>query len=169
MTPRRFALLTFAALVAAMFFGAPAPAVAREVVGFGGYPRGTIVVKTSERRLYFVHRDGIAIRYPVGVGKAGMAWHGTAYVALKRTNPPWQAPPSINGGSYGPVIPGGSPNNPMGVAVLGLDRGNYAIHGTNNPSSIGGYVSHGCIRMYNSDVLDLYARAGIGTQVTVLR
>jgi lipoprotein-anchoring transpeptidase ErfK/SrfK len=57
----------------------------------------------------------------------------------------------------------------MGVAVLGLDRGNYAIHGTSNPASIGGYVSHGCIRMYNSDVLDLYARAGIGTQVTVLR
>jgi lipoprotein-anchoring transpeptidase ErfK/SrfK len=57
----------------------------------------------------------------------------------------------------------------MGAAVLGLDRGNYAIHGTNNPASVGGFVSHGCIRMYNADVLDLYARAPVGTDVIVLR
>ncbi len=62
-----------------------------------------------------------------------------------------------------------SPRNPMGAAVLGLDRGNYAIHGTNNPSSIGGFVSHGCIRMHNEDIVDLYARVPIGTEVFVLR
>jgi lipoprotein-anchoring transpeptidase ErfK/SrfK len=157
------------ALLALLALAAGDRAQAGQMVSFGGYSAGSIVISTSQRQLYYVLGGGRAIRYPVGVGKAGMAWHGTAYVALKRTNPAWQAPPSINGGSYGPVIPGGSPNNPMGVAVLGLDRGNYAIHGTNNPSSVGGYVSHGCIRMYNSDVLDLYARAGIGTQVTVLR
>ena len=66
------------------------------------------------------------------------------------------------------MIPGGSPRNPMGVAVLGLDQGNYAIHGTNNPASIGHFVSHGCIRMFNANVLDLYARARLGTDVYVL-
>jgi len=67
------------------------------------------------------------------------------------------------------VIPPGSPRNPMGAAVLGLNRGNYAIHGTNNPASIGGYVSHGCIRMHNADVLDLYRRVSMGAEVIVLR
>jgi lipoprotein-anchoring transpeptidase ErfK/SrfK len=57
----------------------------------------------------------------------------------------------------------------MGVAVLVLDGGDYAIHGTNNPGSIGGFVSHGCIRMYNQDVTDLYDRVGIGTPVIVTR
>ena len=67
-----------------------------------------------------------------------------------------------------PTIPGGSPRNPMGAAVLGLDRGNYAIHGTNNPSSIGGFVSHGCIRMYNADIMDLYERVPVGAKVAVV-
>jgi lipoprotein-anchoring transpeptidase ErfK/SrfK len=166
MTALRRLVLALAALLALALSDS---ALAGQIVSFGGYSAGSIVISTSQRQLYYVLGGGRAIRYPVGVGKAGMAWHGTAYVSLKRMSPPWQAPPSINGGRYGAVIPGGSPNNPMGVAVLGLDRGNYAIHGTNNPSSIGGYVSHGCIRMYNSDVLDLYARARVGTQVTVLR
>ena len=89
MISRRFALPLFAALVAAIFFAASAPAVAREVVGFSGYPRGTIVVKTSERRLYFINNEGSAIRYPVGVGKAGMAWQGRAFVARKLVRPSW--------------------------------------------------------------------------------
>ena len=125
-----------------------------------GYRAGDIVIMTGARQLYFVLGGGQAIRYPVGVGKAGMAWHGRAYVALKRMRPAWQAPPELAGGS---------PRNPMGAAVLGLDRGNYAIHGTNNPSSVGGFVSHGCIRMYNEDILDLYARTRVGTEVIVLR
>jgi lipoprotein-anchoring transpeptidase ErfK/SrfK len=107
--------------------------------------------------------NGQAIRYPVGVGRAGMAWHGKASVAIKRTSPPWQA----SAGSA--VIPGGSPQNPMGAAVLGLDHGNYAIHGTNDPASIGGFVSHGCIRMHNADVLDLYRRVPLGSEVHVLQ
>ena len=134
----------------------------------GGYRAGSIVIVTHARELYYVLGNGQAIRYPVGVGKAGMAWHGHASVARKLMRPAWQAPPEI-AGRYGPVIPGGSPRNPMGAAVLGLDHGNYAIHGTNNPASIGGFVSHGCIRMHNEDVLDLYRRAQIGTEVIVLR
>ena len=67
------------------------------------------------------------------------------------------------------VIPGGSPHNPMGAAAMTLSGGEYAIHGTNTPRSIGGFVSHGCIRMYNADVLDLYARVNVGTPVVVVR
>jgi lipoprotein-anchoring transpeptidase ErfK/SrfK len=156
-------------LFAAALMLAPSLARAGETVAFnGGYRPGTIVILTNARQLYYVLSDGRAIRYPVGVGKAGMAWHGRASVELKRLRPAWQAPPEI-AGRYGPVIPGGSPQNPMGAAVLGLDNGNYAIHGTNNPGSIGSFVSHGCIRMHNADVLDLYARAQVGTEVIVLR
>jgi lipoprotein-anchoring transpeptidase ErfK/SrfK len=156
-------------LFAAALMLAPSLARAGETVAFnGGYRPGTIVILTNARQLYYVLGDGRAIRYPVGVGKAGQAWHGRASVELKRLRPAWQAPPEI-AGRYGPVIPGGSPQNPMGAAVLGLDNGNYAIHGTNNPGSIGSFVSHGCIRMHNADVLDLYARAQVGTEVIVLR
>jgi lipoprotein-anchoring transpeptidase ErfK/SrfK len=156
-------------LFAAGLLLAPSLARAGETVAFnGGYRPGTIVILTNARQLYYVLGDGRAIRYPVGVGKAGQAWHGRASVELKRLRPAWQAPPEI-AGRYGPVIPGGSPQNPMGAAVLGLDNGNYAIHGTNNPGSIGSFVSHGCIRMHNADVLDLYARAQVGTEVIVLR
>jgi len=155
-------------LIAAALLFAPAFARAGETVPFNGsYRSGSIVIVTHARQLYYILGNGSAIRYPVGVGKAGMAWHGHASVELKRLSPAWQAPPEI-AGHYGPVVPGGSPQNPMGAAVLGLDNGNYAIHGTNNPSSVGQFVSHGCIRMHNSDVLDLYRRAPIGTEVIVL-
>ena len=159
-----------ACILAAGILAAAWPAQARELVPFrGGYRPGTIVVKTNARELYYVLGRGRAIRYPVGVGKAGMAWHGRASVAEKYLRPAWRAPPSIAGGRYGPIIPGGSPRNPMGAAVLGLDHGNYAIHGTNNPGSVGRFVSHGCIRMHNSDVMDLYRRVHVGTDVIVLR
>jgi lipoprotein-anchoring transpeptidase ErfK/SrfK len=162
---------TLAALVAAIFFALlPASLNAREVVGFSGYPHGTIVVKTSERRLYFVNGNGSAVRYPVGVGKAGMAWQGRAHVARKLVRPSWGPPLDIwrANPNLPAFIPGGSPRNPMGERVLGLDRGNYAIHGTNDPSSIGRFVSHGCIRMYNADIIDLYNRVPVGTPVVVL-
>jgi lipoprotein-anchoring transpeptidase ErfK/SrfK len=158
-------LLKFAAAALTLF---SARAEARDVVPLAGhkYSAGSIVIQTSERRLYYVIGNGQAVRYPVGVGKAGMAWQGKAFVARKLVKPAWRNPPELGGG---PVIPGGSPRNPMGAAVLGLDHGNYAIHGTNDPSSIGGYVSHGCIRMHNEDILDLYSRVSLGTDVYVLR
>jgi lipoprotein-anchoring transpeptidase ErfK/SrfK len=152
-----------ALLIAAAIFS-PQLAQAREVVPFRNYPAGTIVVATGARQLFYVLGNGQAILYPVGVGRAGMAWHGRAYVAKKLVRPAWSERPGVT-----PTYRGGDPRNPMGAAVLGLDRGNYAIHGTNNPSSIGGFVSHGCIRMHNEDIVDLYARVAVGTEVFVLR
>lgn len=166
---RRSLLAFFSALFAAEAT-APMAADAREVVAFSGYRPGTIVVRTSERELYFVIGNGQAVRYPVGVGRAGMAWHGQAYIAEKFIRPSWGPPPDIKRENprIPDYIPGGSPNNPMGAAAMGLSRGNYAIHGTNNPASIGHFVSHGCIRMYNRDIMELYRQAPLGTQVVVL-
>jgi lipoprotein-anchoring transpeptidase ErfK/SrfK len=147
-------------------------ASARDTVGFGGgYQPGTIVIVTQARELYFILGGGQAIRYPVGVGRAGMAWHGRAQIAEKFLRPAWGPPADIAlaNPNIPLVIPGGSPRNPMGAAAMGLTRGNYAIHGTNEPGSIGRFVSHGCIRMHNEDVLDLYQRAPVGTEVYVVR
>jgi lipoprotein-anchoring transpeptidase ErfK/SrfK len=137
-------------------------------VPFDGYSPGTIVVKTHERRLYYVLDGNRALRFTVGVGKAGWRWHGRAAIEGKYLEPAWRAPPEITkNGTWGPVIPGGSSRNPMGVAALTMRGGEYAIHGTNNPGSIGGFVSHGCIRMRNSDIRELYAMVSIGTPVVV--
>jgi lipoprotein-anchoring transpeptidase ErfK/SrfK len=147
------------------------PGAAREIANVSGYSAGTIVIKTSQRRLYYILDSDTAIRYPVGVGRAGMAWSGTAYIDGKYIKPAWSPPDMIRRENprIASVIPSGSPANPMGAAALTLSGGSqYAIHGTNNPGSIGGFVSHGCIRMYNSDILDLYQRTGIGTKVVVL-
>jgi len=150
---------------------APASSSAREIVHFTGYSAGTIVVKTSERRLYYVLSDGKAIRYPVGVGRAGKAWSGTAVIVGKYLKPGWSPPEEIRRDkpSLPDVIPGGTGRNPMGAAALTLSQGEYAIHGTNAPDSIGGFVSYGCIRMYNQDIMDLYDRVSFGTSVVVLR
>ena len=147
------------------------PADAQATVAFRGYPAGTIVVRTGQRRLYLVVADGRAITYPVGVGKAGQQWSGTAYINGKYIRPAWSPPADIAARNprLPKVIEGGSPRNPMGAAALTLSGGEYAIHGTNAPGSIGGFVSHGCIRMHNSHVLDLYARVSVGTQVVVTR
>ena len=160
------------AVMALLTIGASRADARGDIVPFNnGYPRGSIVVVTHERQLYYVTGNGSAIRYPVGVGKAGMAWHGHAFVVKKLLRPSWGPPEDIwrANPNLPAVIPGGSPRNPMGEAVLGLDRGNYAIHGTNNPASIGHFVSHGCIRMYNQDIVDLYGRVQVGTTVYVLQ
>jgi len=161
-----------AVVFAAVAFMA-APASAREIVSFDGpgYSAGTIVVRTTERRLYLVLGNGHAIRYPVGVGRAGKQWAGVSRIDGKYLNPAWAPPPEIKHDkpSLPNVIPGGSPHNPMGVAAMTLAGGEYAIHGTNQPSSIGGYVSYGCIRMYNQDISDLYQRVSVGTAVVVTR
>jgi lipoprotein-anchoring transpeptidase ErfK/SrfK len=149
----------------------PVSSVAREIVSFNGYDAGTIIVKTNERRLYYTLDNGKAVRYPVGVGRAGKSWSGTAYIAGKYIRPGWSPPAEIKHDkpSLPDLIPGGSPRNPMGAAALTLSQGQYAIHGTNAPNSIGGFVSYGCIRMYNQDVMDLYDRVGVGTKVVVVR
>jgi lipoprotein-anchoring transpeptidase ErfK/SrfK len=153
---------------------APKPALAAGdmVAVSGNYPAGTIVVRQSERRLYLMLGGGQAIRYPVGVGRFGMQWSGTVQVDGKYVEPAWEAPASIRRdySRLPRVIPGGTPENPMGVAALTLSGGGqYAIHGTNQPNLIGGFVSHGCIRMYNSDIRELYRLVDVGTPVVVQR
>ncbi len=124
-----------------------------------------------QRALYYVIDQGHALRYPVGVGRLGKQWSGTAYINGKYVNPSWSPPAEVRRDkpSLPAVIPGGSPHNPMGVAAMTLSGGEYAIHGTNQPGSIGGYVSYGCIRMYNQDITDLFARVSYGTTVVVMQ
>jgi len=147
------------------------PAAAREKVLFrGDAPAGTIVIRNSERRLYLVLGDGQAIRYRVGVGRRGKSWTGSAYIDGKHLRPAWSPPAAVRRDNprLPNVIPGGSPRNPMGAAAMTLSGGGqYAIHGTNVPGAIGGFVSYGCIRMFNEDVLDLFRRVSVGTRVVV--
>jgi lipoprotein-anchoring transpeptidase ErfK/SrfK len=141
------------------------------MVAFGGYSAGTIVIKTNERRLYLVVDDQHALRYPVGVGKAGKQWQGTSHIDGKYVKPAWSPPAEVKRDKpfLPDVIPGGTPQNPMGVAAMTLAGTEYAIHGTNMPGSVGGFVSYGCIRMYNQDISDLFGRVSVGTTVVVTR
>lgn len=168
---RRTALFLAIVLVWAMLAAAMAHAKPRDVVSFSGFAPGTIVVKTGERKLYFVIDGARALRFPVGVGRKGKAWTGVARVEGKYVRPAWQPPEEIrrDNPSLPDVIPGGSPHNPMGEAALTLRGGEYAIHGTNRPQSIGGFVSYGCIRMHNADIRELYRLVDVGTPVIVVQ
>jgi lipoprotein-anchoring transpeptidase ErfK/SrfK len=164
------ALAAMAAVIA--FAPKPAAAHGNVVAVHDSYMPGTIVIRTGERALYYFVGTGQAIRYPVGVGRAGMQWAGTAYIDGKYIRPAWTPPDSIRKDyrKLPPVVPGGSRQNPMGVAAMTLSGGGqYAIHGTNNDGSVGHFVSHGCIRMHNADITDLYGRVSIGTRVVVTR
>jgi lipoprotein-anchoring transpeptidase ErfK/SrfK len=163
---------SLAVSVIASSFAATNPAEARQTVNFRSeYTPGTVVIRHSERRLYYVMGGGKAIAYPVGVGRAGKGWYGTRYIDGKRIKPAWAPPREVKRDNprIPDLIPGGSPRNPMGAAALTLSGGEYAIHGTNAPGSVGGFVSYGCIRMHNSDILDLFGRVGFGTRVVVTR
>ncbi|WP_165220990.1 L,D-transpeptidase [Affinirhizobium pseudoryzae] len=139
---------------------------------------GTIVVDTPARRLYYVLENGRAMRYGVGVGRAGLALSGNAYVGRKAEWPTWT--PTANMIRRDPKknlkfaggMPGG-PNNPLGARAMYLYRGggdtHFRIHGTNQPDSIGHAMSSGCIRMMNHDVIDLYARVKVGDRVVVIQ
>jgi lipoprotein-anchoring transpeptidase ErfK/SrfK len=166
---RWYRVLAVLAAVASVAFSGTASA--RETVRFGGYEPGTVVVKTGERRLYLVLGGGTALRYPVGVGRAGKAWAGRTFIDGKHVRPAWSPPRDVKRDNprLPDVIPGGSPRNPMGAAALTLSGDEYAIHGTNDPSSIGRFVSYGCIRMFNQDIVDLYGRVHVGTRVVVTR
>jgi lipoprotein-anchoring transpeptidase ErfK/SrfK len=130
---------------------------------------GTIEVHTTERVLYFIDESGKTVRYRVGVGRMGQQWFGRTKVVDKRLRPAWTPPAVIRGKKAAWVAPPGAPNNPMGAAALVLADHELAIHGTNDPSSIGGYVSWGCIRMHNRDIMDLYSRVNVGTPVVIKR
>jgi lipoprotein-anchoring transpeptidase ErfK/SrfK len=163
-------VLAFATVIGAGVLVAPSAQARPDVVAWrGDYSPGTIVVKTNERRLYLVLDDRTAVRYPVGVGKAGKQWAGATKIDGKYRAPAWSPPADVRRDNphMPDVIAGGSPANPMGVAAMTLAGGEYAIHGTNRPASIGGFVSYGCVRMYNEDITDLYQRVSVGTSVIV--
>jgi len=149
----------------------PAMAEGTVVTFKADYSPGTIIVRTSERRLYLVLSPGRALRYPVGVGRAGKQWSGSARIVAKFIKPAWIPPAEVKRDNprLPNLIAGGSPGNPMGAAAMVLSGGQYAIHGTNRPSSIGGFVSYGCIRMFNGDILSLYRQVSVGTPVVVSR
>ncbi|MGO4389099.1 L,D-transpeptidase [Microvirga sp. 2YAF29] len=143
---------------------------------------GTIVVDPRSRYLYLVLRDGMAVRYGVGVGRAGFGWSGNAVIKNKQEWPDWYPPKEMFGRQPelmeqmgelpgGPGMPGG-PGNPLGARALYLWQGNkdtlYRIHGTFEPWTIGTNVSSGCIRMINQDVIDLYSHVPDGTKVVVV-
>ena len=152
-------------------FGIVYGIISREVVD---YPTarvgGTIVVSTSQRRLYYVLGGGKAIRYGIAVGMEGYAWSGVSTVTAKREWPDWTPTPGEL--KRFPNLPGhmaGGPDNPLGARALYLGDTLYRIHGTNEPWKLGGGVSSGCIRMSNDDITDLYNRAKIGATVVVQR
>lgn len=168
---RRLCLSLLPVLVIAV--SAP-EAGSRELVQFpqAHLPAGTIVVRTQERRLYFITRPGEAIRYSVAVGKAGKQWQGVKFVEEMQVEPAWSPPRAVRRDKpwLPDVIPGGAPNNPMGARAIGLGPGGqYAIHGTNLPDSVGRAASYGCFRMHNRDIVDLYARVRLGAAVIVTR
>jgi lipoprotein-anchoring transpeptidase ErfK/SrfK len=146
---------------------------AREYVAFTQtYPAGTIIIKQSERKLYFTTGAGTAVRYPIAIGRAGKAWQGETFVQGKFVSPAWLAPWVVlrDHPKLSRAIPGGSPRNPMGAAAITLNVSEVAIHGTSASMrrSVGTAASYGCIRMYNEDVVDLYHRVEVGTPVVAI-
>jgi lipoprotein-anchoring transpeptidase ErfK/SrfK len=130
---------------------------------------GTIIVDTPNTYLYFVLGNGKAIRYGIGVGRDGFTWSGTQQITRKAEWPDWiPLAEMIRRQPYLPRFTAGGLGNPLGARALYLGGTAYRIHGTNNPATIGGHVSSGCIRMTNPDVIELYGRVNLGTKVIVL-
>jgi lipoprotein-anchoring transpeptidase ErfK/SrfK len=149
--------------------------IPRETIRYDG-PHGpnTIIVSTSERRLYYTLGNGRAIKYAVGVGREGFTWAGTDRISRKAEWPGWTPPPRMikREAAQGRILPAfmpGGPNNPLGARALYIGGTLYRIHGTNQPSTIGQAMSSGCIRMANDDVIHLYDQVNVGTRVVVVR
>jgi lipoprotein-anchoring transpeptidase ErfK/SrfK len=147
-----------------------APQFKRQVVTYQTKePAGTIIIDTPSTFLYLVNGDGTAVRYGIGVGRDGFTWAGTERVTRMAEWPDWHPPAEmIERQPYLPRFMAGGPGNPMGARALYLGKTVYRVHGTNQPSTIGKFVSSGCIRMLNEDVEDLYTRVKVGTKVVVL-
>lgn len=130
---------------------------------------GTVVIDTANTVLYYVLGNGRAIRYGVGVGREGFTWAGTQNITRKAEWPDWHPPAEmIARQPYLPRFMAGGPGNPLGARAMYLGSSEYRIHGTNDPSTIGKFVSSGCIRLTNADVEDLFSRVNVGTRVVVL-
>ncbi|MGL4439638.1 MAG: L,D-transpeptidase [Bosea sp. (in: a-proteobacteria)] len=135
----------------------------------GSEEPGTIVIEQARHALYIVEAGGKATQYKVAIGKKENQWTGTSRVTAVHLQPGWAPPASMRrpGADPNAMIPSGAPNNPMGIGAMTLSGGDYAIHGTNRPDSIGQAVSGGCFRMLNEDVADLMRRIKVGTKVVV--
>jgi lipoprotein-anchoring transpeptidase ErfK/SrfK len=132
-------------------------------------PAGTLIVDTQNTYLYLVVGNGKAMRYGIGVGREGFTWAGAEKVSRMAEWPDWHPPEEmIDRQPYLPRFMAGGPGNPLGARALYLGQTVYRIHGTNQPSTIGTFVSSGCIRLTNEDVMDLYSRVKVGTRVVVL-
>ena len=142
----------------------------RQIVSFSTTePAGTIVIDTPNTYAYLVLGNGRAIRYGVGVGREGFTWSGTERISRMKEWPDWFPPKEmIERQPYLPRFMAGGETNPLGARALYLGNTVYRIHGTNQPSTIGSFVSSGCIRLTNDDIEDLYNRINVGTRVVVL-
>jgi lipoprotein-anchoring transpeptidase ErfK/SrfK len=130
---------------------------------------GTVIIDTGNTALYYVLGQGRAIRYGVGVGREGFTWSGVQSISRKAEWPDWHPPAQmIARQPYLPRFMAGGPGNPLGARAMYLGSSEYRIHGTNDPSTIGKFVSSGCIRLTNEDVADLFSRVDVGTKVVVL-
>jgi lipoprotein-anchoring transpeptidase ErfK/SrfK len=145
----------------------------KEVVDFStALTPGSIVIRTGQRKLYYILPGGRAIQYGIGVGREGFTWSGTDKITRKAQWPDWRPPKEMiereeQRGNYIPAHVVGGPDNPLGARALYIGSTMYRIHGTNQPSSIGLAVSSGCIRLLNEEVIDLYNRVDVGAQVVV--
>jgi lipoprotein-anchoring transpeptidase ErfK/SrfK len=130
---------------------------------------GTIIIDTGNTYLYLVLGGGRAMRYGVGVGRQGFTWAGVQSISRKAEWPDWYPPSEmIARQPYLPRFVAGGPGNPLGARAMYLGSSEYRIHGTNDPTTIGKFVSSGCIRLTNEDVSDLFGRVNVGTRVVVL-
>jgi lipoprotein-anchoring transpeptidase ErfK/SrfK len=146
------------------------PQFRRQVVNYQTVePTGTIIIDTPHTYLFLVLGNGQAMRYGIGVGREGFTWSGTERVSRMKEWPDWFPPKEmIDRQPYLPRFMAGGDTNPLGARALYLGNTLYRIHGTNQPSTIGTFVSSGCIRLANDDISDLYTRVSVGTRVVVL-
>lgn len=146
------------------------PQFKRQLVDFTTKePTGTIIIDTGNTYLYFILGNGQAIRYGIGVGREGFTWSGTERISRMAEWPDWYPPQEmIERQPYLPRFMAGGESNPLGARALYLGKTLFRIHGTNQPSTIGKFVSSGCVRLLNEDIQDLYDRVKVGTRVVVL-
>jgi lipoprotein-anchoring transpeptidase ErfK/SrfK len=132
-------------------------------------PAGTVIIDTPNTYLYLVLGGGKAMRYGIGVGREGFTWAGTERISNMKEWPDWYPPAEmIDRQPYLPRMMAGGPGNPLGARALYLGKTLYRIHGTNQPSTIGSFVSSGCIRLLNEDIEDLFSRVQVGTRIVVM-
>ena len=151
-------------------WGSGSSATPRHIVSFPGkHTPGSIIVSFGDRRAYYIMKGHKAISYPIAIPKKDAKWSGSFRITRKVVNPTWTPTAEMRreNPSLPRMVPGGHPRNPLGVRALYVGNTLYRLHGTDAPWLIGEAVSHGCVRMFNKDVIDLYNRVPVGTKVLV--